>query len=40
VLKELRDLEHSLVVEHEEEIIRAADHIIDMVRLPQSMGAR
>lgn len=31
VLKELRDLGNSvLVVEHEEEIIRAADHIIDM----------
>lgn len=31
VLKELRDLGNSvLVVEHEEEIIRAADHMIDM----------
>jgi len=31
VLKELRDLGNSvLVVEHEEEIIRAADHIIDL----------
>ena len=31
VLKELRDLGNSvLVVEHEEEIIRAADEIIDM----------
>jgi excinuclease ABC subunit A len=31
ILKELRDLGNSvLVVEHEEEIIRAADHIIDM----------
>jgi excinuclease ABC subunit A len=41
VLKKLRDLGNTvIVVEHDEEVMRAADHIIDMGPMAGSMAAR